>query len=92
MRIHSRVSPWCSRIPHTDACAFRVHSRRSTNLLASAVCALEKPPKVLIAASGVGYYGSDLTTDDVITESAPQGGGFLADVSDVFLGPTPCVL
>ena len=35
-------------------------------------------PKVLISASGVGYYG--LTGDEILEESAPNGEGFLAHV------------
>lgn len=37
------------------------------------------PPDVLISASGVGYYGS--CGDRVLTELAPQGSDFLADVA-----------
>jgi uncharacterized protein (TIGR01777 family) len=38
---------------------------------------LEKPPKVFVSASAVGYYGS-LSTP--VTESSPLGFGFLAEV------------
>ena len=36
-------------------------------------------PGVLLAASAIGYYGSD-AGDVVLDEHAPRGGGFLADV------------
>jgi uncharacterized protein len=36
-------------------------------------------PVVLVSASGVGYYGS--RGDDVLTEAAPAGDGFLARLS-----------
>ena len=37
-----------------------------------------RPPKVLVSASGVGYYGS--RADEVLTESAAPGKDFLAHV------------
>jgi uncharacterized protein (TIGR01777 family) len=39
---------------------------------------VERKPKVLVQASAVGYYGTDLTT--VITESSPAGNDYLASV------------
>jgi len=36
------------------------------------------PPKVLVSASAVGYYGS--RGDELLTESSPPAQGFLADV------------
>ena len=36
------------------------------------------PPKVLVSASAVGYYGS--RGDELLTESSPPADGFLADV------------
>jgi len=37
-----------------------------------------RPPRVLISASGIGYYGD--TGDREVDESSPAGSGFLADV------------
>ena len=47
-----------------------------TRLLAGALAGLESPPRVLIAASGIGYYGDtgDIETD----EDGKLGGDFLA--------------
>jgi uncharacterized protein (TIGR01777 family) len=48
-----------------------------TTLVAEAVAALDPRP-VLLCASAVGYYGQ--RGDTALTESAPHGEGFLADV------------
>jgi uncharacterized protein (TIGR01777 family) len=49
-----------------------------TRRLADAL-ARSKGPKVLLAASAIGYYGSD-RGDDLLDEAAEGGDGFLADV------------
>ena len=56
-----------------------LESRRDgTALLARTLAALERPPRVLVSASGVGYYGS--RGDEVLDESATPGTDFLARV------------
>ncbi len=56
---------WASRVDGTRALvdAFRQASR---------------PPKVLVSASAVGFYGD--RDEELLPESAPRGPGFLADV------------
>ena len=49
-----------------------------TNGLVDALAYLERRPKVLLAASAVGYYGD--RGDELLDESAPPGSGFLAEV------------
>ncbi|MDZ7630654.1 MAG: TIGR01777 family oxidoreductase [Gemmatimonadaceae bacterium] len=49
-----------------------------TRTLVAAMLKMSKPPRVLISASAVGYYGD--TGSTLIDESAPKGEGFLADV------------
>ncbi|MDD9987292.1 MAG: TIGR01777 family oxidoreductase [Spirochaetaceae bacterium] len=58
----------------------RIRSSRvaSTELLCGALAALKRPPAALVSASAVGYYGDAAGTVD---ESAPAGGGFLAEVT-----------
>jgi hypothetical protein len=50
-----------------------------TELLSSALAELRNPPRVLLSASAVGYYGD--RDDDVLVEESMPGGGFLADVA-----------
>jgi uncharacterized protein (TIGR01777 family) len=51
---------------------------KGTSTLARALAGMSVPPKVLISASAVGYYG--LRGDEELTEQSDQGSGFLADV------------
>lgn len=57
-----------------------------TRTIATAVASAEKPPRVLVSASGVTAYGD--TGDRVIDEDAPTGGGFLADTCRAWEGCT----
>jgi uncharacterized protein (TIGR01777 family) len=52
--------------------------QQGTSLIAETVARLQRPPRVLISASGIGYYGDAGSTP--LTESSPQGDGFLAGV------------
>jgi len=49
-----------------------------TRLLAETLARLVRPPKVLISASAVGYYGD--RGEEELDESSPPGPGFLAGV------------
>ena len=51
---------------------------RGTRLLAETLAGLERPPRVLISASAVGFYGD--RGDEELTESSPAGSGFLSEV------------
>lgn len=51
---------------------------RGTALLAGTLATLNRPPKVLLSGSAVGYYGD--RGDEVLTESSRAGDGFLAEV------------
>lgn len=48
----------------------------STRTLVGAIAACARPPRVLVSASGVGYYGP--RGDEPISESAAPGADFLA--------------
>jgi uncharacterized protein (TIGR01777 family) len=51
---------------------------RGTRLLSESFARLTQPPRVLICASAIGYYGDRGT--EVLTEESPSGVGFLAEV------------
>jgi uncharacterized protein (TIGR01777 family) len=51
---------------------------RGTSLLASTLAGLAAPPKVLVSASAIGYYGD--RGDEELTEESGPGDGFLADL------------
>jgi len=50
----------------------------STRFLARTLAGLRKPPAVLLSASAVGFYGN--RGEEVLTETAAAGTGFLAEV------------
>ena len=47
---------------------------KSTRLLAESLAALTRPPRVLVAASAIGFYGD--RGDEVLTEDSAAGSGF----------------
>ena len=51
---------------------------KGTKLLADALANLHRPPKTLISASAIGYYGN--RGDEVLTEASAPGNDFLAGV------------
>lgn len=57
-----------------------------TRLLVDAVCKLETPPKLLIAASAIGIYGD--RGDELLDENSEKGAGFLAELGEKWEGET----
>ena len=51
---------------------------QGTATLSRALAALPRPPRTLLCASAIGFYGFDGRAP--VDETAPMGGGFLADV------------
>jgi uncharacterized protein (TIGR01777 family) len=51
---------------------------RGTRVLCEALAELAEPPKVLVSASAIGYYGD--RGDRVLREDSPPGDDFLAEV------------
>jgi len=59
---------------------------RGTRLLCETLAALGRPPRVLVSASGVGWYGD--RGEETLTEESAPGAGFLADVAREWEGAT----
>lgn len=59
---------------------------RGTRLLAETLASLPRPPAVFVSGSAVGYYGD--RGDDVLTEQAPPGDDFPAQVCLAWEGAT----
>ena len=57
-----------------------------TRLLAEAIAALPSPPRTLVSASAIGFYGD--RGDEPLDEQSPLGAGFLADVCREWEGAT----
>jgi uncharacterized protein (TIGR01777 family) len=55
---------------------------RSTALFASAIASLDHPPRVLVNASAIGFYGD--RGDETITEQCGPGSDFLAVVCQLW--------
>jgi uncharacterized protein (TIGR01777 family) len=51
---------------------------QGTSLLVTSLGRLERPPRLLVCASAIGYYGD--RGDEILTEESPPGRGFLAGV------------
>lgn len=58
--------------------AIRESRVNGTRLLCDALAGLARPPKTLVCASAIGYYGD--RGADVVTEESPPGAGFLPEV------------
>jgi uncharacterized protein (TIGR01777 family) len=57
----------------------RTSRARGTRVLCEGIAKLSSPPKVLVSASAIGFYGD--RGDEILTEDSPAGDGFLADVA-----------
>ena len=64
----------------TSAKKARIHDSRvdATVKLCQTIATLDRPPKTLLCASAVGYYGN--RGNETLTEASPPGTGFLAGV------------
>ena len=76
--VHLAGAPVATRWTPASKRAIRESRVAGTRLLAETLARLPRPPRVLVSASAVGWYGS--AGDAPLDESAPPGGGFLAEV------------
>ena len=53
-----------------------------TKFLCETLARLNKPPKVLVSASAIGYYGN--RRDEILDEESSKGDGFLAEVCEAW--------
>ncbi len=74
--VHLATMPWPERWTAEAKDAIRANRLGTNGLLAESLAACERKPRVLICASGMGYYPS--SGDTVLTENSPAGTSFLA--------------
>jgi uncharacterized protein (TIGR01777 family) len=58
---------------------FRISRLQSTRLLCDAITRMAQPPKVMVCASAIGYYGK--RGAEILTEADPGGSGYLAELT-----------
>lgn len=58
----------------------RFSREQGTARLVKSLVELKKPPKVLVSASAIGFYGP--REDEILDEQSGRGTGFLADVAE----------
>ena len=76
--VHLAGEPVAQRWNDARRRAIRNSRVRSTELVVEGLKSLKNPPKVLVSASAVGFYGDG--GDNELDESAPPGEGFLPEV------------
>ncbi len=80
--VHLAGEPIAQRWTARRKKAIKESRVKGTRLLAEAVARLEHPPRVLLCASAVGYYGE--RGDRPVTEDTGRGDGFLAEVCEAW--------
>lgn len=68
--------PWTKKYKQ-EIVASRIDSTRT---LVKAMAAAKNPPKVFVSGSASGFYGD--CGDQLLTENAPKGSGFLSDLAN----------
>jgi uncharacterized protein len=74
--VHLATMPWPLRWTAKTKQTIRANRLATNGLLAESLAGCEHRPRVLICASGMGYYPS--SGDTVLTENSPAGTSFLA--------------
>ena len=76
--VHMATMPWPMRWTAKAKEKIRANRLATNRLLAESLAGCAHKPKVLICASGMGYYPS--SGDEVLTENYPAGMSFLASL------------
>jgi uncharacterized protein (TIGR01777 family) len=76
--IHLAGEPIAQRWNEARKASVRASRVEGTRLLSQTLAQLASPPRVLVSASAIGYYGD--RGDEVLREDSPAGTGFLAEV------------
>ena len=76
--VHLATMPWPMRWTAKAKQKIRANRLATNRLLAESLAGCEHKPRVLICASGMGYYPS--SGDTVLTEDSPAGTSFLASL------------
>jgi uncharacterized protein (TIGR01777 family) len=74
--VHLATMPWPMRWTNNAKQKIRLNRLATNSLLAESLAGCEHKPRVLICASGMGYYSS--SGDTILTEDSPIGTSFLA--------------
>jgi uncharacterized protein (TIGR01777 family) len=76
--VHLAGEPVAHRWTAARKDAIRESRVRATKQLAAAVAAMDRPPRVFLSGSAIGFYGD--RGDELVDETAPPGDDFLARV------------
>jgi uncharacterized protein (TIGR01777 family) len=76
--VHLATMPWPMRWTNKAKQRIRANRLATNGLLAKSLAGCEHKPRVLICASGMGYYPS--SGDTILTEDTPAGTSFLASL------------
>ena len=76
--VHLAGEPIAARWTPARKALIRESRMAGTRLLAQRLAGLERPPRVLVSVSAIGYYGD--RGDEVLDEASPPGVGFLPGV------------
>jgi uncharacterized protein (TIGR01777 family) len=76
--VHLAGEPIAARWTPARKALIRESRVAGTRLLALRLAALERPPRVLVSVSAIGFYGD--RGDELLDEASPPGAGFLPEV------------
>ncbi len=76
--VHLAGEPIATRWTSAKKARIRASRVDGTRMLSDVLASLRTPPRAMVCASAIGYYGS--RGDEVLTEDSPPGDGFLAEL------------